>query len=673
MVAMLTELANLSLFDLGTHLITELRFETNDGVDDLVIVTDDGPRIFVQAKRSLSLSSGPTSPFYSVIGQFVDQFVRDPHAQDIYLLATTPIASSRVLRDLHKLTEAARLNELGHSANPLTRVEQDVLTTTYSLLNSHFSLQTGRVMTDAERATVFRRIHVAALDLESGGSLERAVLTVLASRTTIAPTLVWNSLVALSLTLAKDRLTIDRHGLDLRAKKYFARTGAPQPIPTDNELLGLMLESDLPASREVVLVRYDEHMLIMELERFAEGGTRQVRFADGQLQLGRSRFEVILRAATMDGMERLISADINVLEDRAVVVIPINSNEDMNSSPWVQAHIDLCRQHMHLNSALLECLRCGRPVSENLAPVVEIDEEGQPHQVGLSHRRCLRPTYRVIGHIEGGLFETHPMLADFDYRTWLSARPTGQGLFSTNPEVGRIKKIAWKPRRDHLSIGTWGVAHIIEDGSIRYATERGRVQRLTKSQAEEMVLIIERELRHHSATNDPLCFSGQSELFANYSQLVRTEHDAQPLRIRSVEVRELDRATITAHSDVENFYAPLVALIDEETNTPFIINDTAFLITDPLTLANKVKNWEAAGIEIPMLATAILRSDDQFDAFVAGAMLDGHGVLIDPVLDLQAHLMAGYIVAHFDSLMAQAIASENNSDSDSIDQWENPW
>ncbi len=668
MVAMLTELADLSLFGLGTHLVTELRFETNDGVDDLVIVTNGGPRVLVQAKRSLSLSSGSTSSFYSVIGQFVDQFVRDPNTQDIYLLATTPIASSRIIRDLRKLTEAARLNELGHSANPLTQVEQDVLETTYGLLDSHFCRHTGRIMTDAEKATVFRRMHVTALDLEDGGSLERAVLTVLASRTTIAPTLVWNSLITLSLTLAKDRLSIDRRALDLRMKKYFERSDVKQPIPTDDELLALILEEELPASREVVLVRHDDQMLIMELIRFDEDGARRVCFFDGQIELlGGHRFEVVLRSATMGGMERLLNADLSVLEDREVVIIPINSDEDLTSSPWVQAHIDLCRQRMHMNPALLECLRCGRPVSENIAPVVEIDEDGQTHQLGLSHMRCLRPTYRVIGHIEGGLFETFPMLIDFDYRTWLSTRPNGQGLFSnaSSIEAGRIKQIGWKPRRDHLSIGVWGIAFTLEDGSISYATERGRVQRFTKSQAEEMKLFVEGEGHRCSIKNDPLCYSGQSGVFTTYSQLIRSEPDARPLMIRSVEVRELDRATIATHSHAENFYAPLVVLVDTENNTPFIVRDTLFLVTDPLTLSSKIENWEAAGIGVPLLSTSILRNDDQFDAFVAGVMLDGHGVLIDPIFDLNAHLVTGWLIVHFDSLVAPADVDGYSHESDS--------
>jgi hypothetical protein len=98
--------------DAQDEVVTEVRFETRDAIDDLVILTD-GPRLLVQAKRSLDFSTRGSSEFASVLRRFVAQFADAPEVEEVYVLATSPSASSRIRVDLRKLTEAARLNELG--------------------------------------------------------------------------------------------------------------------------------------------------------------------------------------------------------------------------------------------------------------------------------------------------------------------------------------------------------------------------------------------------------------------------------------------------------------------------------------------------------------------------------------------------------------------------------
>ena len=54
---------------------TYVRFETEESVDDLLVGTADARHSFVQAKRTLTLSSAPDSEFGSVIDQFVRQYL----------------------------------------------------------------------------------------------------------------------------------------------------------------------------------------------------------------------------------------------------------------------------------------------------------------------------------------------------------------------------------------------------------------------------------------------------------------------------------------------------------------------------------------------------------------------------------------------------------------------
>ena len=67
----------------------KVRFETEDAIDDLVIATD-GPSLYVQAKRSLTLSTKVDSEFSKTLRQFCEQYLRDPEGDERFVLATTP-------------------------------------------------------------------------------------------------------------------------------------------------------------------------------------------------------------------------------------------------------------------------------------------------------------------------------------------------------------------------------------------------------------------------------------------------------------------------------------------------------------------------------------------------------------------------------------------------------
>jgi hypothetical protein len=71
--------------------VGQVQFETDDEIDDLVLVTNKG-RIFIQAKRSVSLSDSPDSDFTAVTRQFVRQYLRESREGDAYALVTSPKA-----------------------------------------------------------------------------------------------------------------------------------------------------------------------------------------------------------------------------------------------------------------------------------------------------------------------------------------------------------------------------------------------------------------------------------------------------------------------------------------------------------------------------------------------------------------------------------------------------
>lgn len=105
-------------------------------------------------------------------------------------------------------------------------------------------------------------------------------------------------------------------------------------------------------------------------------------------------------------------------------------------------------------------------------------------------------------------------------------------------------------------------------------------------------------------------------------------------------------------------YAPLLALVDAETNELFQIGEAVVLLTDPRRLSEAVANWAAAGFEVPDFGTAIVDRDDQFDALVASCLLQGRTVIIDPKFDLKQQSVSGAIIHPLDALLAAGSAAD---------------
>jgi hypothetical protein len=125
----------------------EVRFETDDAVDDLVIVTAS-PSLYIQAKRGLTLGTQLDSEFSKVLRQFAAQYLREPTSVDPLLLVTTPDASSKITADLRKLTRARRLNLSRADRNPASKRERGVLDLAKAHLRSHLSELSGAAATN---------------------------------------------------------------------------------------------------------------------------------------------------------------------------------------------------------------------------------------------------------------------------------------------------------------------------------------------------------------------------------------------------------------------------------------------------------------------------------------------------------------------------------------------
>lgn len=661
MAHMLCEVSEISALQVDhTTAINSVHFETGDSVDDLVLIGEDF-RIFIQAKRTISASDASTSEYSSVLKQFVHQFVNDNSEDDSYVLATSTHASARIVRVLRKLTKAARLNDASGASNPLNKQEEEVLQKTRSLIDLHYRAITGSAISERDSSAIFKRIIVAVLDIEEDGALETATLYLLAGSSSISPQLLWGNLIALGLTLARDRLSIDRGALHERMGKYLTKESGAR-LPSKEDLFANMeIAEDISMGREVLLVEYPDEgtdYLLCELKRFNDDGSKRVKFSNGQVHLGEEvSWNVIRRFATYTGMERYIDANPDLLADKSVALAPINSSEDFDASPYAQAYAELCKEQAASAVTAMICHHCGEALSEDLAPLIEVDEEGCDHEIGLVHSSCVRSLDRHLGGIRSELFRDHILLKNFDYRLWHSRIQTGQAVFRGLDEKMRFANIAWQPHHDDFSKGSWCVRIDLEDGSSRYVTERGQVARRSKSGAVRDAEECNQSFEKSRAERDPMCYSdadhgGLGEAFAKYSQLLKI--GITPVACTRALVVPLTRSIAEAYSGSGNYYAPLAFLSDGETGEPIVIAGAVSLLTNPLQLDAFVKNWERAGISLPDFTVSIVESDERFDRFIHLLSSRGLQAIVDPLILPTGGLASGFPIHNFETLISEA-------------------
>ncbi|WP_146238412.1 hypothetical protein [Streptomyces sp. Act143] len=655
---MLCDASELDLLGFGDVQIDELRFETADDIDDLVLVGPAG-RLFIQAKNTISLSADPTSDFGSVLAQFVGQYVGDKRPGDVYVLATSIEASANVRKVLRKLTEAARLNEAGSKTSPLTNGEKDVLRKTEALISSHYQAVAGIPIPPADIHRILARMRICSLDIREGGALESAALLMLGSKAVVPPRLLWSALIAFSVSLARDRLSLSAAGLRERMGRYVS-----QPSNVDgtydgvaSELFTKDLLSGLSYGREVVLVRdpFEEcDFLITDVRRFDDTGVRRVKLSEGHVELAQGeRWELVGRWATYAGLERYLDRHLDEYREARLVVAPSNFADDPNGDLAALAHGVQCASLASSIEDPFLCRHCGDSISEDGAPMVEVDEEGVPADVGLVHESCRTPTDRVLGGIDAALFRENGLLRNFDYKGWLAAVQGGQWLFGGLLKSSlKLAPIAWKSEYDDFSQGTWCVELAVEDGTVRYGTDRGRVSRFSARDAAHTAEVMNRGISQAREAGDPLCYAVDGSAYGPYSHLLSQGHD--PVPCTGARAVRYTRAIGDAYSDCKRYYAPLAYLVDAETGDPIVVEGVISLLHNPLELDTYLQNWARAGIELPDFTVSAILTDEQFDRFVRLMMTRGIRIVINPKLTLHGELVSGYWVENFEQLMRSA-------------------
>jgi hypothetical protein len=666
---MLTNMRGLNILGLeGEQTIESMGCETTNAIDDLRITTTDG-LIFVQAKRTISLSDRPESDFSSVIKQFAQQYLQRSAGSEVYVLATTSDASSRITRELRKMTEAARLDKSWKWEGVLNSSELNTLSITRTLIKRHLEELNTKVATDAQIREIFESILIGVVDIELNSLQEKALLVLLSEKSNIRPDLLWSALIALAAHLAANRLTIDSAGLLARLGRYTDEI-AEDAQRRRRAILNVELKGQLSSGRELVLAEMPTEIAeatnnhgaisIMEFYRFDGAGAKRLRFADGYAYLANDvSTKVICRASSYQGVERYLSNHEAVIKDKRVVFMPIKGDEDYDATTYAKAYGERCEKLYFENENDLNCLHCGDPISESNALLVEIDEENHPNLVGNVHERCLQPLYRILGRMQAEVFDDHTLLRDFDYRAWFGAMQSGRALFAgMHPGMNQVAIIGWNPRYSAFSRGEWCVKINLEDGSSRYVHERGRVPRESRAEAETTAAALNEGFAAQKKKNDPYTYTSLRESFAPFSINLSTKLPEEScITCVNAEVVRFSRAIDKAYSRFSSFYTPLLYLVDLQTGGPLVFLGSIFLLSDPLKLADYHRNWKQVWPEFPEFRVSAILADPEFDKFVGGQLASKIQLAIDPLFDLNGEIVRGHSVVNYEDMLARGRGS----------------
>jgi hypothetical protein len=257
------------------------RFETSEPVDDLLVGSVDGRHAFVQAKRTLTLSSATDSEFASVIDQFVRQYLSarglssarpwaralDPN-KDRLVLATTSESSQPLRRDL-----AAILNRVRNltAGQPLTdaatnAAQSEGFETLVAQVRRCWHVVTGEDATDADLRALLTLTHVCVLDVEADGVAEREALSLLETRV-LAPTgqsrAAWSTMLQLVADLSQRRsgadqaglrAAIERAGINLKSPPQYEKDIATLKNQAKETVQYLAHNSQIPAGGTAIRV-----------------------------------------------------------------------------------------------------------------------------------------------------------------------------------------------------------------------------------------------------------------------------------------------------------------------------------------------------------------------------------------------------------------------------------
>ena len=644
-------------------IIGKTYFETDEAIDDLNLLGKNHKRIFLQIKRSLSLSTRETSDFFKTTNQFVNEFIKNEKTENYFGLITTSDASSKITSDLKKITLSIRLNSGSFKENPLNESEADTLSKFQGVFTKCYEAIKKKKPEEETFHAFAERIFIGVIDIEAGHSIEIASNMLLKSIGYRRPELIWSILIKNSLTYAKERLSVDSEKLKGIFERYLDEEKNKSEEEEQSELLKTQIinQGTYSAGKEVLFIEsfMDElDYMIVELYRFKDDCEIKNTFFDNKIEIGNGdTWTVIQRFATMSGLERFMDENHQKYEGEKVAIIPANEIETVEDSECSKLHSAHLENLINKNENPLICLHCGKQVGSANSLLVEIEDRDTPSAVGSVHKECLRPIDRILGTIGIPQKNENKHLESFDFKLWVKLIMKGQGMLNAlkdSPNIlhGRTPLIAWNSEEEYDPDYSYCIKFILEDGSTSYSYHRSRIQRLNKPQAKEHLELFNSVQKKQREENNPWCVLSVSRTAAPYSEVIKLKKtEDEILEIESAEITKYSKLIAKAFDKDLFHYAPLCLVKDKEEETFVNLSNVVPLISDPLQISTHYDNWKKIGFELDDIELKIIKSDKDFDYYMRMIFGDGMVPIIDPLFDKDFQLLSGYPVQEYQRMV----------------------
>jgi hypothetical protein len=224
------------------------RFETAEPIDDILVGAASGGHAFVQAKRTLTLSTAEESDLASAVDQFVRQYVSVgsvpdtrpwrsrplDSSKDRFVLATTSESSAPIRVDLAAVLDRIQGLTAGQPlADAATSADQrKALETLTAHVRRSWRRVTDAEPTNSDVQAICSLMHVITLDVEANGTAEREALALLETRVLENPQqsgAAWSAILQLVADLSQNRSGTNEAGLRAALEKAGIRLkGAPR-------------------------------------------------------------------------------------------------------------------------------------------------------------------------------------------------------------------------------------------------------------------------------------------------------------------------------------------------------------------------------------------------------------------------------------------------------------
>lgn len=657
-----------NFFEHTTPLTPEaVSYETAAAIDDINIKCKEATEVFIQAKRSISLSERDTSEFVSVIDQFVRSFLMHPSSDHLYILITSPSSSKRVIYDLKKILDSIRLNDTAFESNPLSKQESTVLATYKSVFSACYKKHSETEETDAVFVDFSKKVMVLAWDVESGMSFEKVAIVLLHSNGFSIPQLIWNHLIAQSVYYASQRMSLDYMGIKGILDKYkFEDMSADEIEPLINELLGpgLIDVEKMPVGKEVLLVasfKEEVNVILVECPRFDKNGDKRklIEGANVLLDNGKTQVPIIQRFASVEAFKHFCNQNPEIATDKSLGIMSIGDTKNIENSMAARSYRDICTKLFRDNKQLDKCLHSGRSCLTNNAYLVELDSPALPPAVGLVCADELRPLDRILGFRESNTDEDLP---NIDLAAWLTAIQKGQGLVNSVHDMPIMEQqiiVGWNDANPNESSYRYCIKFSMEDGSFKYSYIRGKIHRLPKYEAEAQNVFFNKKIIEMNDAGNPFCLNSETWAIGPISFLEQTKKSNEViLKVVQAEVCKYSDILGKTYNRCENYYAPLCSIRSASTDQTLVLDKMVPLLSDPFSLNKMLINWAKVGIEIGDVVLSVIKNDYEFDDFIREIMKDGLMPVIDPLMHEDGSAAGGIMIKTIEELKQEAKNAE---------------